>query len=174
MNNDGQNRGIEYAVTSVSHHDRAETIQPERCPSTIFVLALLQICRGVFIAAVILISYLRPDTAITSKLEVKIATFIIARQNLTSPVYIITLPLAAAYFCITGFGLLRLKMWAKNVLMLSSAATVLLWARRFLFDYALERSTLKTNLQQQSIYAVMCVDAIIFLSLAVHVEAFKK
>jgi len=174
MKNDGQTIDIECAATSASFSDRADKNQRKRCPSSIFVLALFQICRGIFIAGVMLSSYLMPGAEIASRIEVKVATFIIAQQNLSSPVLLITLPLAAAYYCATGFGLLRLKIWARNVLMLSSAATVLLWARRFLFDYALGRATLKTDLQQQSIYAVMCVDAIIFLCLASNSEAFRK
>lgn len=174
MENDRQATDIECDATGASFSDRTDMCQRKRCPSAIFMLALFQICRGIFVAGVVLSSILMPNAAIASRIEIKVATFIIARQNLTSPVFAITLPLAAAYYCVTGFGLLRLKRWARNALMLTSGATVLLWARRFLFDYALGRATLKTDLQQQSVYAVMCLDAIIFLYLAANSEAFRK
>ena len=174
MENDWQAKDIECVTTGASFSDRTDISQRKRRPFAIFMIALFQICRGIFIAGVMLSSFLIPDADITSRIEVKVATFILARQNLTSPVLVITLPLAAAYYCLTGFGLLRLKRWARNALMLTTGATVLLWSRRFQFDYALGRITLKTDLQQQSIYAVMCVDAIIFLYLAANSEAFRK
>ena len=170
-----QARERQQAITTgASFSGRTDGTQRRRCPSSVFVLALFQICRGIFIAGVVLSIYLMPDVNIASRIDVKVATFIIARQNLTSPVFMVTLPLAAIYYCVTGVGLLRLKMWARNVLVLSSAATVLLWGRRFLFDYAIKRATLKTHLQQQSVYIVICIDAIIFLYLASNSEFFRE
>jgi len=144
-----------------------------RCPFSILVLALFQICRGIFIAGVVLFILLMPNAGLTSKIEIKILTFIFARQNLSSPIFLIVLPLSAIYLCVTGFELWRLKKWARNVMMLTSGSTVLMWGRRFYFDYVFGRATLPTALQQQSVYAVMVVNVIIFFCLAAYSDVFK-
>jgi hypothetical protein len=96
MENDWQAKDIECVTTGASFSDRTDISQRKRRPFAIFMIALFQICRGIFIAGVMLSSFLIPDADITSRIEVKVATFILARQNLTSPVLVITLPLAAA------------------------------------------------------------------------------
>lgn len=174
MENNWQTSDVEPQPTGPSFFDEPVVVKPKKCPFSIFLLAMFQISRGVFVAGVMLLLLLAPSTDMTSGIGVKVVTFILARQNLTSPIVMITLPLAAAYFCVSGYALLRLKKWARNVMMLTSGATVFMWARRFYFDYVFGRTTLSTALQQQSIYAVMAVDAIIFFCLAAYSDTFSE
>jgi hypothetical protein len=174
MENDWQTPGIKNTSKGASTSDRTDVPQDGGRPFAILLLALFQICKGIVVAGVMFIFLLMPQADITSSIGVKVATFILARQNLGSPIVLITLPLAAMYLCVSGFALLRLKQWARNAMMLTSGATVLMWARRLYFDHILGTTTLKTFLQQQSVYAVMCVDAIIFLCLASYSDAFRE
>lgn len=157
-----------------SMSDETEVSRREMRPPAIFWLAMFQICRGLFVGGVACIFFLRPDANITSSIGVKVATFIFARQNLTSPIVLITLPPAAIYLCVSGFALLRLKTWARNAMMSTSGVTVVLWTRRLYFDHILGTPTLQAILQRQSIFAVMCLDAIVFLCLASYSDAFRE
>ena len=124
-------------------------------------LALFQICRCLYVAGVVFHSLLLPNAGLTTIVDTKAVIFVFARQNLFTGIPLIILPFVAAYLCVTGIGLFRLKKWARDVLMVASGATILLWARGLLLDSAFIDQMLPTELQRQTVYVFMCVDTMI-------------
>lgn len=106
-------------------------------------------------------SLLLPNAGLTTIVDTKAVIFVFARQNLFTGIPLIILPFVAAYLCVTGIGLFRLKKWARDVLMVASGATILLWARGLLLDSAFIDQMLPTELQRQTVYVFMCVDTMI-------------
>jgi hypothetical protein len=78
------------------------------------------------------------------------------------------MPLIAFLVFSIGLGLWFLKKWARNTLMITSGTTVVLWLRRLLLDWSLGTTTLKTEAGQQSVYAVIMIDALILGCLALY------
>lgn len=143
--------------------------QRRKRPVVVTLIALLQFFRSGFILLVVLSTWLIPDAHLYSRLDVKVLTYIFARQNPSSPILIMTImPLIAVYLSAIGLGLLFLKKWARNALIATSGMTVLLWVRRFMFDWALGNATLATTLQQQTIFIVIAIDGLVFCCLAMY------
>jgi hypothetical protein len=85
--------------------------------------------------------------------------------------------LIAVFVFNIGLGLWLVKSWARNALMITSGTTVVLWLRRFLLDWSLGTTTLKTEAAQQSVYAVIMIDVLILGCLALYpdvADAFSK
>jgi hypothetical protein len=145
------------------------TVRPRlrRRPLAITLIALFQFARAGFILFVAVSTWLAPDAHLSSRLEIRVLTYVAARHNLPSPALIpVVLPIIAALPFALGCGLWFLKKWARNTLMITSGTTALLWIRYFAFDWALGDSILKTELQRQIVYSVISLDAMVFCCLA--------
>jgi hypothetical protein len=171
----------DYNATNYKHEPASilssERIVPSRhntLPLSIYALGIFQILRGLFIVILLSIAFLAPSSDYISNINTKIVTYVLARQNISSDGAMIALAFAAIYFVISGIELLRLKIWAKNLMMISSGSTVILWIRRFWFDNAFGTQTLHTALQKQSVYIVIGIDIIVFMCLGANSDLFRK
>ena len=76
------------------------------------------------------------------------------------------LPVVAAYTGLTGLGLWLLWGWARRSLIFSSVLMIALWGYRFYSDWTVGAQTLKTPLEEQTIYFLIFIDVVIVLYLA--------
>jgi hypothetical protein len=144
---------------------RENTQKPR--PGPITLISLFEFVRAGFILVVAFAAWAAPNTHLTSRLDVKVLTYVAARRNLPPAGLIqVLMPLIAAFLIVVGCGLWFLKKWARNTLMITSGMTVVLWIKRLAFDWAIGAVTLQTELQRQIVYFVIIVDALIFGCLA--------
>jgi hypothetical protein len=152
--------------------------QERKRPVPITVIALFQFVRACFIFFIALNAMFLPDAQLVSRTDIKILTYVLSRQNLSSSATAaVFLPMVAAYLSAIGVGLWFMKKWAKNLLMITSGMTVFLWTRRLILDSAIGHVTLNTELQRQTVYIVILVDAFIFSYLAFYpdvADAFRQ
>jgi hypothetical protein len=142
-------------------------------PHAVTAIALFQFARAGLILLFALSKWLEPNARLDSRLDTKILVYIAARQNASS----ILLPLSAIFVAAVGWGLWRLKTWARTTLITTSGVTVFLWSRRFAFDWAIGSNTLQSTAQVQTIYAVILIDLLIFCCLSFYpdvADAFGK
>jgi hypothetical protein len=73
------------------------------------------------------------------------------------------LPIAGLFVGFVGYGLWRLKPWARRSLIVSTAFMLILWGHRFFTDRMEGVVTLKTPHEQQTVAMVLFLDAVVFL-----------
>jgi hypothetical protein len=143
-------------------------------PFAVTLIALFQFAKAVFLLIAARELGVDPTRQMRSPLTVQALMYIAAHGNARG----VLVPIVATYIGVVGWGLWRLKQWARNLLMVTSAVTVAVWIRRLvLVDWALKSPTLKSELARQSVYIVLLMDALVFAYLAfdLHtIEAFAK
>ena len=92
--------------------------------------------------------------------------------------------LIVVYSVIIGWGLWVLRRWARNILMVTSGLTTLRWIRYLSINAIISGTesgrhmrTLKPGFEQQSVYLLVLLDALVFCCLAFYpdvAEAFGK
>ncbi len=90
-------------------------------------------------------------------------------------------PFLAAYYVVVGYALLKLRKWARNILVVTSGFVSLMWIRHLLLNEVVKGTSffrqLKPGFEQQCVYGLIFVDGMIFLFLAFYpgvAEAFKE
>lgn len=123
-----------------------------------------------------------PNSGLDSLMRVKALAYLATRYPLPPRVIApFAMTFFAAYLIVTGFGLLNLKRWARNVLLLTSGLTVFAWTRYFIFDSLLRNTDLGGALGPSpiskaalSVIAVgIMMDALIFCCLAFYPDVWK-
>jgi hypothetical protein len=110
-----------------------------------------------------------------SDVGMKILTYIAARQALPPPALLpIIMPVIAVYLFATGLGLWLLKKWARNVLMITSATTAIMWVRAFIYYGAIGQPIFESELQRQTVMVVVLLDIIVFAYLYLEGAAFGE
>src|SRR2546422_253022 len=105
-------------------------------------IAVLQFIWAAVLLGVVFSVWAFPDSHLDSRLEVKALTYVAAHHPLPSAIAIpVVMPLIAAFIAWTGFGLWRLKNWARNVLLALSGVSVALWLRAFAVNWWMSGST---------------------------------
>ena len=144
-------------------------------PLSITLIALFQFFRAGIILLIVLCLWIFPDANLSSRIDVKVLTYITARQPLPPAFLVpIVMPVVAAYLAVTGFGLWFLKKWARNILMITSAVTSLMWIRGFMFYGALGEPLLETEMQRQTVLVVIMLDLLVFAYLFLEGKAFGE
>jgi hypothetical protein len=115
------------------------------------------------------------DAAFATAIGIKILTYIAARQPLPPTALLpIVMPLIAAYLFATGFGLWFLKMWARNVVMITSGGTAVLWIRAFIYYGVIKEPIFKSDSQRQTVMFVVLLDILVFAYLYIEGRAFGE
>jgi len=128
-------------------------------PTSVTYVAVFQFLKAWFLLLVTIVSFSNPSII---KSGGTLAGMVFLAAHGKNPRGF-AIPLFALYSCIVGFGIWRLKNWARNSLMITSGMTVALWIRLLtLFDWAFGEHTLKTPLQQQIVYSLILMDAVVF------------
>lgn len=73
------------------------------------------------------------------------------------------LPVVGFFIVIVGYGLWKLKPWARRSLIASTGLMMVVWAVRFFEDKVDGIVTLKTPYEQKTVTMVLFLDAVIFL-----------
>ncbi len=149
-----------------------------RRPLPITVIAVYQFFAAGFLLVVVLLTICGSAMQIDSSLFVRVVTYVTSGHNLVSAKMIpIVMPVVATYRLIVGAGLLGLKKWARHLLIATSGVTVLIWLRGITIrQWALGESLFRDELARETVYAVIVLNAVIFLCLTVYpdvVEAFE-
>jgi hypothetical protein len=135
--------------------------RPERAmPVTL--IALFQFAKAWFLVTVIAVARFVPDALRTIPALQALLYFAAHSRDTRGPL----LPVVAVYVGLIGCGLWRLWGWARRSLIFSSAGMIALWAFRFFGDWAAGTQTLKTPLEEQTVYFLVFIDAVIVLYLA--------
>jgi len=86
----------------------------------------------------------------------------------------VLIPLVALFTTAVALGLWFLQKWARNLTLLSTGMTVVLWLRGFAFNAALGKATFQSGLQRQTVWVVILMDALVFAYLWGVPEAFGE
>jgi hypothetical protein len=144
-------------------------IPPVRArPLVVTAIAIYEFFRASIILLVLLSTRLDPNGYLTSRMDVRILTYVVTRHNVSTYANSIIMPLVAVSVFSIGLGLWFLRKWARNAVMISSGATVVLWLRRILVDQALGEAIVKSQPGGQSVYVVIMIDTLIFSCMALY------
>jgi hypothetical protein len=161
-------------VGSSPYRERQARQIKER-PLSVTLIAMFQFSRAVAVLLIFLFTSVFHDEAFGSAISVKILTYIAARQPLPPAALLpIIMPLIAAYLSTTGFGLWFLKKWARNLVMVTSGGTAVLWIRAFIYYGAIKEPIFKSDLQCQTVMVVVLLDIIVFAYLYMEGRAFGE
>jgi hypothetical protein len=146
-------------------------------PAPVTLIALGHFCAAGFVLLIVFVTVLDPDAHVNSNLVVQVISYLITRHNIVSAgIFSIVMPAIAGYLAVTGWGLWSLQKWARRLVMATSGLTVALWARALLMrEWALGESLFRDELARNTAYALMLINAVIFLCLTLYpdvVQAF--
>ena len=146
-------------------------------PTIVTLIALYEFFRAAFILLILLTTRFDPNAYLASRLDAQVLTYVVTRHDISTYANPLIMPVVAGLVFSMGLGLWLRKKWARNSLMIASGTSVVLWLRRFSLDWAFGQTTLKTPAGQQSVYAVILIDVLIFMCLAFYpdvAESFGK
>ncbi len=78
------------------------------------------------------------------------------------------LPIIGIYVAIVGCGLWYLKQWARRNLIASSVVALGIWGWRFFRDWSDGTTTLRTPLEEQTVYLLVFLDLVVLLYLVAY------
>jgi len=161
-------------VGSSPYRERHAQQRKER-PLSVTLIAMFQFSRAAAVLLIFLFTSVFHDEAFGSAIGVKVLTYIAARQPLPPAALLpIIMPLIAAYLSTTGFGLWFLKKWARNLVMITSGGTAVLWIRAFIYYGAINEPIFKSDLQRQTVIFVVLLDIVVFVYLYMEGRAFGE
>lgn len=123
-----------------------------------------------------------PNSGLDSLMRVKALAYLATHHALAPrTVAPFTMTLSAAYFILTGIGLWNLQKWARNVLLLTSGLTVVVWIRYFALDSLIRNTDIGNALGPSPISkaalslitVVILMDALVFCCLAFYPDVGK-
>lgn len=133
-------------------------------PFPVTLIAWFQFAKAWFLLLVAFVSKYVPD-AVRAVPTLPAFVYVAAHGRNTNG-YL--LPAIGIYMGIVGWGLWRLKRWARRSLVASTGLMMAIWAYRFAADWAAGETTLKTPLEQQTVTVLLFLDAVIFFYLVIH------
>lgn len=164
---------------SIASKER-DTLRQKRRPGLVTLIALFQFSKAGFLLVVIALVLVHPEM---QRGSLPFWGLVYVASNGGGRPGLVTL-LVGIYSAIVGWGLWVLKPWARNILMVTSGLTTLRWIRylsinAIIGDTELGRHvrTLKPGFEQQSVYLLVLLDALVFCCLAFYpdvAEAFGK
>ncbi len=128
-------------------------------PSPVTVIAHLQFAKAAFLLGVAALLHFIPD-AIHSMPLLPFFVYVAAHGRNTHG---FLLPLAGLFVGFVGYGLWRLKPWARRSLIASTALMLIVWGHRFFVDHMDGVVTLRTPHEQQAVSMLLFLDAVVFL-----------
>ena len=131
-------------------------------PLPVTLIALLQFAKALFLALVVWAGRFSPQTLYSFPSLPAFLYFASHGRAANGTV----LPVVAAYTGLIGLGLWLLWGWARRSLIFSSVLMIALWGYRFYSDWTVGAQTLKTPLEEQTIYFLIFIDVVIVLYLA--------
>jgi hypothetical protein len=131
-------------------------------PFPLTVIALFQFAKAWFLLTVVAIARFAPEALRSFAALPALLYFAAHGRDTRGPL----LPFVAFYVGLIGLGLWRLWGWARRSLVFSSGVMIGLWAWRLLNDWKAGAQTLKTPLEEQTVYFLLFIDAVIVLYLA--------
>ena len=129
-------------------------------PTAVTVIAAIQFARAGYILFVYLAKWLIPWARLTLRHDVQMYIYVVTDFSAGSPL----VPAAAAYAAVTGLGIWHLKKWARNILKATSAVTVLIWLRAFIFGVD---DVITDEWARQTVYLTVSFNLLMFLWLAI-------
>jgi hypothetical protein len=132
-------------------------------PFGVALIAALQFGRAGVLLAVTAAAFLFPDAGRGLRRFTLMVAYIAA--NGAQPPMVL-LPLWAIFLAAIGWGLWRLKKWARWILLTSYGVLVVRWVTALLWDdWAMGETTLHTAMARIAVWTVILSDAVIFLYL---------
>jgi hypothetical protein len=128
-------------------------------PFPVTVIAHFQFVKAAFLLGVAALLQFVPD-AIHSMPLLPFLLYVAAHGRDTHG---FLLPIAGLFVGFVGFGLWRLKPWARRSLIVSTGFMLVVWGHRFFADRMDGIVTLKTPHEQQTVAMVLFLDAVVFL-----------
>ena len=179
---DDQAQSVEWETERRGERSEVDSpvLRRRTCPGIVTLIAVFQFLRGAVLFLVSAISWTHPDTqwgSLTFWGTVYVASNGGGRPGILTPI-------TAVYAVIIGWGLWSLKAWARNLLMLTSGLTAIMWIRYLLFNQVIGGSELSKHVhglrpgfEQQAVSALVLADSLIFCCLAFYpdvAEAFGR
>ena len=128
-------------------------------PFPVTVIAHFQFLKAAFLLGVAALLQFIPD-AIHSMPLLPFFLYVAAHGRDTHG---FLLPLAGLFVGFVGYGLWRLKPWARRSLIVSTGLMLIVWGHRFFVDQMDDVVTLRTPHEQQTVAMVLFLDAVVFL-----------
>jgi hypothetical protein len=147
-------------LVQFSHFAGLDT-RPER-PMPVTLIALFQFAKAWFLVTVVAIGRFAPEALRAFSALPALLYFAAHGRDTRGPL----LPFVAFYVGLIGLGLWRLWGWARRSLVFSSGIMIALWAWRLLNNWRDGMQTLKTPLEEQTIYFLVFIDVVTVLYLA--------
>jgi hypothetical protein len=142
-------------------------------PFPITVIAHFHFAKAIFLLGVAFLLLLFPDATHVLPL----LPFLIYAAAHGRDTHGFLLPIVGVFVAIVGYGLWRLKPWARRSLIISTALMLTVWGHRFFVDQMDGIVTLKTPLEQKTVAIVLFLDAVFFLYMVAYddiTRAFGK
>lgn len=132
-------------------------------PPAVTAIAVYEWPRAAILLLVLIYLLMAPDQRLAPTTRVKFLTYVVAGHNLPpAPLVPIILPVLAVYFIAVGAGLWMLKSWARNLLIVTSGLTVVLWVRYYALRAILHGSVLNSHLQHDAVLILVLLDSLVF------------
>lgn len=132
--------------------------QVER-PAPLTAIAYFQFAKAAFLLAVAALLQFFAD-AVRSMPLLPFLLYAAAHGRDTHGIF---LPVAGVFVGIVGYGLWRLKPWARRSVIASTGLMLIVWAHRFYLDEMDGVTTLRSPLEQKTVAMVLFLDAVVFL-----------
>ena len=135
-------------------------------PPAVTAIAVYEWSRAAILLLVLIYLLMAPDQRLAPTTRVKFLTYVVAGHNLPpAPLVPIILPVLALYLVAIGAGLWMLKNWARNLLIVTSGLTVVLWIRYFALSAILHYGILQPHLQRDAVLILVLLDSLVFCQL---------
>jgi len=155
--------------------DGGRTAQRYARPPIITFVAAIQFLRAGVALCIGWAIWAFPNSGLDSLMRVRALAYLATHHALAPrAVAPFAMTLSAAYLLLTGLGLWNLQKWARNVLLLTSGLTVVIWIRYFALDSFIRNTDLGSALGPSPISKaafslitiVILMDALVFCCLA--------
>lgn len=135
-------------------------------PPAVTAIATYESLRAATLLLILVYILFSPGDKVVSSTRIQFLTYIVAGHSLPpAPLVPIVLPVLAVYFIAVGAGLWMLKSWARNLLIVTSGLTVVLWVRYYALRAILHGSVLNSHLQRDAVLILVVLDSLVFCQL---------
>ena len=140
-------------------------IEPSIRPLPVTILAMIQFAKAGFLLSVALLPGMGAESGIASIQDFRDLLFLASHGKDPKGLLIV---LFGIYAAVIGWGLWRLKRWARNSLVLSSGLMLLFWLAHHDFGTSILFMPGISGVEQQTVYVLLLLDFTIFTYLKFH------
>ena len=144
---------------------------PPTRPLPVTIVAMVQFAKAAFLLTVGMMPFLGDESGLASIPDFRDLLFLASHGKDPKGLPIV---LFGVYAAVVGWGLWRLKRWARNSLVFSSGLMLLFWLAHHDFGTSLLIMPGISGVEQQTVYVLLLLDGAIFAYLKFHDETAKS